>query len=265
MPSLNWEQFEQLSGDSTDNWESLCRSAVLRNFGSLGSLRAVAMQPGVEFHLRIDRYSGWLGEPGRWWGWQCRWYDLPAGTQIGTVRRSRIEDSIRKTEEYAPEVTDWVLWTRRPLTPTDQEWFYAIESSMKLQLWSEDDLETLLQGDAAVLRRTYFGDLVLSANVLSDLRDRSLAPVRDRYNPAVHIEVAAEHTLRRFLCEERSWPEITKLKAELTDSIEELAEFTDHVEENLKADLRSLVEDAEHLRATLERLRLRWLTASSRR
>ena len=250
MPDLNWERFQQLPGPSTDNWESLCRSIVLRSFGSLGNFRAVAMQPGVEFHLRVDRSSKLLGEPGRWWGWQCRWYDLPAGRKIGTTRRARIEDAIRKTEEHVPEVTDWVLWTRRSLTPSDQKWFYAIESSLQLHLWTENHVDSLLQGDAAVLRRTYFGDLVLTADILRELRCRTLAPVRDRWNPAVHIEVDAEHEIRRFLGEARSWPEIGELQDKLTASKEELTEFADLIDENLDTDLLSLIEDLKDLHNT---------------
>ena len=248
MPELNWEQFEQLPGAPADNWERLCRSVVLRNFGSLGSFRAVAMQPGVEFHLKLEHRSGTLGEPGRWWGWQCRWYDLPAGRRIGAGRRARVEEAIRKTVEYAPEVTDWVLWTRRPLTPADQEWFYGIASSMQLHLWTEDHLDTHLVSDATILRKTYFGDLVLTPDILRDLRERSLAPVRERWNPEVHVEVDAEREVRRVLGEPQCWPEVGDSESNLTASIEELTVVADKIEDFLRKDILLLVQDLEDLR-----------------
>ena len=256
MPGLNWELFEQLQGGSTDNWEGLCRSAVFRNFGSLGSLRSVAMQPGVEFHLRVNQPSKMLGDPGMWWGWQCRWYGLSAGTQIGSARRAQVEEAIRKTEEREPEITDWVLWTRRSLTPTDQKWFYAISTPLQLHLWTEDQLETLLQGDAEILKRAYFGDLVLTADKLRGIRESALAPVSDRWIPEVHIMVEIEKEIRRFLGEDQFWPEIEELANELAVTISELTGFANLGEEDLKAHLLSLIEDLNHLRTTFSELLL---------
>ena len=248
LPALNWELFEQSPGASTRNWEYLCRSAVVRNFGSLGSFRAVANQPGVEFHLKINRPSDRLGDPGRWWGWQCRWYGLAPGTQIGQTRRRAIEDAIRRTEQYVPEATDWVLWTKRPLTPTDQGWFYAIETPLELHLWTADDLEDLLQGDAAILRRTYFGDLILTKENLDEAHARSIAPIRERWNPAVHVQVEAEEEIRRLLGEPEHWPELEELESDLATSKDELLAFTHQIDQDLATALTGLIEDLEDLR-----------------
>jgi hypothetical protein len=82
MPALNWNIFENLPGAATNNFEMLCRAIMRRQYGQFGDFRALANQPGVEFHLRLNSVCA-LGEPGRWYGWQCRWYDLPSGTDIG--------------------------------------------------------------------------------------------------------------------------------------------------------------------------------------
>ena len=250
MSALNWEQFAQLPGAATDNWERLCRTIVLRNFGSLGSFRTVAMQPGIEFYLKLEFPSGVLGEPDRWWGWQCRWYDFPASRQIGATRRKQVEEAIRKTEKHVPEVTDWVLWTRWPLTPSDQAWFYKIESSMRLHLWTEQHVDSHLVGDATILRRTYFGDLALTPDRLRDLRDQSLAPVRERWNPAVHVEVDAEHRIRRVLGEVQCWPEVGEAEGSLTTAIKELTVVVNQVEDELRGDIRLLMDDLGDLRTT---------------
>ena len=251
---LNWETFEQLPGAATRNWEYLCRSAVVRNFAAVGSFRSVANQPGVEFHLKIERPSDRLGQPGRWWGWQCRWYDMPAGRQIGTTRRRAIEEAIGRTEQRIPDATDWVLWTRRPLTPTDQEWFYAIETSLDLHLWTGDDLEDLLQGDTTVLRRTYFGDLVFTKENLDELHEKAVAPVLERWNPAVHVEVDAEDQIRRILGEPDYWPEVGAIVVRLSASAAELVAFKGTVGVDLEHDLLSLVDDLEHLQVSCETL-----------
>ena len=248
---MNWDIFGQLPGDPARNWENLCPSVVLRNFGSLGSFRSVAQQPGLEFHLRIDRTSGTLGDPGRWWGWQCRWYDVQLGRQIGTRRRNEVEAAIRKTEEILPQVTDWVLWTKRPLTPTDQEWFYAIVSSMDLRLWNDSHLDSHLVGDASILRGTYFGDLVLTPDKLRELREGSLGPVRERWIPEVHVEVDPEVEIRKYLGEAEYWPELSDVVSKLAASIEEVTPVVNEIDEKLRPTLTALVEDVGFLCTTL--------------
>src|SRR3712207_7655850 len=45
-----------------------------------------------------------LGDAGRWYGWQCKWYDLPSGVAIGKTRKTVIEDGIKKTAAHVPGV-----------------------------------------------------------------------------------------------------------------------------------------------------------------
>jgi hypothetical protein len=206
MPPLDWERFRALRGDPQHNFELLCRGAIRRTYGSKGEFRSTAQQPGVEFHLRLTASAGELGDPPRWWGWQCRWYDLPGGRQIGSTRREKIVEAIRKTENWLPDVTDWVLFTRRPLTPTDQAWFFDIETQMTLHVRTgEDDLPDLLEGDAADLRAAYFGELVLSPQQLVRLRAEGIEAVKRRYNPDVYVKVEAEKVLEQVLGRPGSW------------------------------------------------------------
>jgi len=215
MPALNWDAFGRLPGSAEKNFELLCRGVVRHNFGSFGVLRALANQPGVEFHLKLDRHSDSLGDPGRWWGWQCKWYDLPESGSLGAARRTQIEDGIRKTETYVPSVTDWVLWTRRPLTRADQEWFGNISSKMTLHLWTAEEIDNFLVGQAAVLRSTYFGELVLTPEILQEQHKQAVAPVQARWCPEVHHVFDAERELRRMLGESGSWDDLRTLAIDL--------------------------------------------------
>jgi len=113
VPALNWDVFTGLAGSAEANFEALCRALVHRHYGRYGAFKARAAQPGVEFHLELHAPCD-LGEPPRWFGWQCRWYDLPSGRAIGTRRREKIKEAIDKTRREVPGVTDWVLWTRYP-------------------------------------------------------------------------------------------------------------------------------------------------------
>jgi hypothetical protein len=212
MPVLNWGTFEGLPGAATTNFELLCRSAIRRQYGQFGKFRALANQPGVEFHLRLHTACD-LGELGRWFGWQCRWYSLASGTNIGAARRAHIKEAIEKSEKALPDLTDWILWTRHTLTKSDQDWFYGLHTRLKLNLWSGIELEDHLVGPAEILRETYFGELVLTPDLLKDLHDQSVAPIRQRWIPEVHQTVKAERILHRTLGEAQAWDRLGKLEA----------------------------------------------------
>lgn len=218
MPALNWDVFTSLPGSAEKNFELLCRGIVRQNFGSYGVFRALANQPGVEFHLKLDKRCDALGDAGRWWGWQCKWYQLAAGGELGTTRRGQIEDGIRKAEAHVEGLTDWVLWTRRTLTKDDQKWFYELSSRMKLHLWTADEVDIYLAGQTAVLRSTYFGELVLTPEILRDRHDQAVAPIRARWQPDVHHVGEAERVLRRMLGEADSWAALRALSTDLREN-----------------------------------------------
>lgn len=105
MPELNWQIFEQLAGAPSSNFEKLCRALIRRHYGAYGDFAGLANQPGVEFHLKLHAACS-LGKPPRWYGWQCRWFDLPGGRALGNARRRKIEKAIRTSEKYLPGLTD---------------------------------------------------------------------------------------------------------------------------------------------------------------
>ncbi len=55
MTPLDWDKFTALPGSPRDNFELLCRGAVTHAYARYGRFIALAQQPGVEFHLDIDR------------------------------------------------------------------------------------------------------------------------------------------------------------------------------------------------------------------
>lgn len=219
---VNWTQFEQLPGSSQFNFELLCRALIRTHYSKHGQFAALANQPGVEFHLRLDESCA-LGAADRWLGWQCRWFDLPSGRALGNVRRKKIEDAVAKSARALPGLTDWILWTRHPLTKGDQTWFYGLKkklnSKMKFDLWISSDAERLLSGDAEILRKTYFGELLLTPALLSELHKRSVEPIRMRWLPEAHQIVDAERTIRRMLGEAASWDELTDVAKRLLNAV----------------------------------------------
>jgi hypothetical protein len=218
MTALNWDIFTGLPGSPEKNFELLCRAIVRQNFGSYGIFRALANQPGVEFHLKLDKHSFALGDPGQWWGWQCKWYDLAANGALGATRRAKIKEGLRKTAECLPGLTDWALWTRRTLTKSDQDWFNGLSSKMKLHLWTGDDVDNSLAGQATVLRGTYFGELVFTPDILRERHAQAVAQIRARWQPNVHHVGKAERELQRMLGEPEAWDTLRELAAELRAS-----------------------------------------------
>jgi hypothetical protein len=216
---LSWSKFEELSGGPQHNFEMLWRSAIRLRYGRYGLLAGLANQPGVEFHLHLHKDCD-LGTKGQWFGWQCRWFDLPSNRRMTTIQRNKIEDAIRKTVKHLPGLTDWILCTKHPLAKRDQDWFLglkrALSLKMRLDARHSGDIDALLTGDAEILRKTYFGELVLNPTALADQHALSVARIRKRWLPEAHQTVHAERALRRMLGEAASWDDLTSVAIRLS-------------------------------------------------
>ena len=250
MSELNWDSFLRLSGGRQRNFEQLCRILVHRSYGRFGSFRARAQQPGVEFHLRLSAPCT-LGSPERWYGWQCRWYDLLRGRSLGANRKTKILEAISKTEEVLPGVTDWVLWTKYPLTKGDQEWFYSLPTQMNLILWAEDEVEEHLEGEAEIYRRTFFGDLILTDEELSFLHSQSTARVKERWNPELHQIVDAERTVLKKLGRSAAWTELEEVANRLKEGCSALDSFAGKLPQKLETDIEQLAGSARSFISSL--------------
>lgn len=253
MPPLDWGRFEALGGDSRRNWEALSREAVRRTYGHLGALRSVSQQPGVEFHLRLTSPSDALGPAGRWWGWQCRWYEIGPGRPIGSTRRSGIVDAVAKTSRHLPSVTDWVLWTRHPLTSGDQNWFYDLNTSLTLHLWTADHTEGLLSGEAVPLLSVYFGQHAFTSHDLDRSRKLAIKPIERRWDPRLAVQSNAELKLRQALGEHEAWGDIPRLGERLDAAAAELDTAVGELpNDGLRDGAADLVEDARTLVGLLQ-------------
>jgi hypothetical protein len=199
MPDLPWDKFRELRGDPRRNFEVLCYEAIRRNYGSLGPLLSRKQQPGVEFHLRLERPSPALGEVGQHWGWQCRWYEPDVfykdGSRLREAQRRKIEEAIEKSAEHVDGLTDWVLWTREKLSASDARWFDQLQAPFTLHRYDGETLEGLLSGPAEILLETWFGELVLDEAKMVANRRRALAPIEHRYTEELHVRTPPERSL----------------------------------------------------------------------
>ncbi|WP_146065609.1 NACHT domain-containing protein [Arthrobacter pityocampae] len=258
--SIDWQAFVSLEGAPTRNFETLCRAIVMRRFQQYGVLSNYRNQAGVEFTLRVNA-EGELGLPGRVWGWQCKWYyPLPQSRALSPTRKKEITEAVTKAEESDEGITDFVLCL--PLRPKsgDIKWYYALSTSMTLHLWADEDFEAHLVGAAAELRSTFFGELVLSLQDVSDAHMRSVAPIRDRWFREVHTESATEKELNLLLLRPGSMPQLSSHAERLAsladgmsltrvhgldnDAVEALGTFTSDVVE-LGSHFQELSQDVQ--------------------
>lgn len=230
---VNWNIFENLPGSQDYNFELLSRSLIWLAYSRFGNFRALLNQPGVEFDLKLD-YDCKLGEKGRHFGWQCRWYSIDSGVNIGKTRRDKIKDALNKSIVTIPGLTDWVLWTRHTLTKADQQWFATLSSNIRLHLWTNVELETLLDTDGEQLKQAYFGELVLSPEQLSAIHKNSVEPIKKRWFPEVHQELDAERSVLRMLGRPLAWNQINELVSRIEEAFGQMQYRIQTVPESLK-------------------------------
>lgn len=257
MPSVNWDVFNDLPGAADENFEKLCRSLIRRHYGSSGRFKQLANQPGVEFHLQLTDSCA-LGAPPRWIGWQCKWYQLTNGQDLGAARKQKIFEGLEKTRRHVPGVTDWKLWTLHTLTKADQEWFFALEKDhfpeLTLELLTAADIEDLLVGPGAPLREAYFGELVLTPALLAEQHRLAAAPFKRRYQQEVHVVVGAEDKVFRYLGNHDAWRSLERLSSALKKNCTDIASLTGQLAAKVQAEVDSLLERASELAGLLDDL-----------
>ena len=220
MPSLNLTTFYSLPGSKYLNFENLCRALIRLHFGQYGKFASLRNQPGVEFHLKLSGNCPTLGGPPRWYGWQCKLHEQTTTGDLRASSRRDIEDSLRKTEEHLPGLTDWVLWTPYTLSKKDQEWFNSLQTEFTLHQWGLEEIDTYLSGPGLILRSAYFGELILTPHELAQRHQEAIQPIRERWLAPVHQSVAAERTIRRMLGEPESWDQMIAVGRRLKKAAE---------------------------------------------
>ena len=188
-----------LPGAADENFEALTRAIVSRRFGALGALRERRQQPGVEFYLRVE-YAGALGEPGRVWGWSCKWFILGPNNELTTGQRKQIEESLDKAVIHVAGLTDFVLCLPQRPAKKDEEWVDRLGPARGVltKLWAAENFDAELAGFDE-LRSTFFGELVLSPEKLATAHERSVAPIKARWEPLLHTTTHIERHLERTL------------------------------------------------------------------
>ncbi|MGH1439098.1 MAG: hypothetical protein ACRBBR_03210 [Cellvibrionaceae bacterium] len=226
---LDWSRFQNLPGADTENFEKLCRGVIRRNFGSLGPLRELKNQPGVEFHITLNEDHSRIGRKNETIGWQNKWFSYKANGELTSSAKQQILHSLDKTKEHVSQINHWFLWTHKILAKCDQDWFGELQQNYDfiLHLWNQDDLDDLLSGPALDLRNSYFGELALTGEMLSDQHERSIAPIRNRWLHEVHQRMDAELQVRKVLGEKEAWDSFRNIANNLEEVSDEIKSSID--------------------------------------
>jgi hypothetical protein len=226
---LDWNRFESLTGAKTENFEKLCRGIISRQFGTLGPLKEIKNQPGVEYYIELNQDDSRLANAGQIVGWQCKWFQYRADGQLTANAKRQIQHSLDTTKTHLPELEIWILWTHKTLASIDQTWFYDFKEKygFELRLWNENDLDQQLSGPAIDLRYSYFGELALTPQMLAYQHEKSVAPVKSRWLHVVHQKLNIEHKARQILGEPAAWENFEKTTHSLTLTSESIKAVID--------------------------------------
>jgi len=269
--TLDLTQLTRLPGAPDENVEVLTRAIVSRRYGALGTLRERRQQPGVEFYLRVE-HPGELGDPGRVWGWSCKWFILGKDNELTSGQRNQIEESVDKAIRYVDGLTDLVLCLPQRPARKDEEWIDSLGPArgISTKLWAAENYDAQLSGHDE-LRSTFFGELVLTPDMLAKAHERSVAPVKARWVPSLHTANHVEHQIQRALISPDSFDRldthindiatrIEMLRGALADIDDDTAQAgAEAIADDLDtfvASVRAIIDAGRHRRPTEARERI---------
>jgi hypothetical protein len=242
--AVDLSELARLPGAVDQNFEALTRAIVSRRYGHLATIRERRNQPGVEFYLRVD-HPGALGDPGRVWGWSCKWLTLGPKNELTKAQRDQIEDSLEKALVHVDGLTDLVFCLPGRPAKKDEEWINGLgpPRSISTKLWAAENFDAELAG-LDELRSTFFGELVLSPDTLSKTHERSVAPVKARWLPPLHTSNHVERQLERILLRPNSFDTVEASASAIADRVAVLREALDDIDDDAaRADADAVADD----------------------
>ena len=243
---LDLTQLDGLAGAPHTNFEALTRAIVSRRYGALGTIRERRQQPGVEFYLRVE-HPGELGDPGRVWGWSCKWFLLGSNNELTRSQRRQIEESVDKAIEYVDGLTDFVLCLPQRPARSDEKWIdgLGLSRGISTKLWAAENFDAQLSG-LDELRSSFFGELALSPEVLEKAHERSVAPVKARWVPQLHRPSHVEHQLERALLRSAPFGWLEEHTASIAHRAETLRDAIAGINDDaLRADATKIADDLD--------------------
>ncbi|WP_369244369.1 hypothetical protein [Streptomyces sp. R41] len=245
----------RLPGAVDQNFEALTRAVVSRRYGALGTMRERRNQPGVEFYLPVD-HAGGLGDPGRVWGWSCKWFILNSRNEFSAGQRTQIEDSLTLAIKHVAGLTDFVLCLPQRPAKGDEQWINGLaRQDVKVRLWSGENFDSELAGHDE-LRSTFFGELVLTPEALTRAHEQSVAPIAARWAPQLHTAHHVQHRIERALLRPASFEWLQQRTDDITARLQALRAGLGGLDAAVREDGERIADDGEgfvdYLRAVVD-------------
>ncbi|MFD8754945.1 NACHT domain-containing protein [Kitasatospora sp. NPDC059577] len=250
---MDLTDLERLPGAADQNFEALTRAVVSRRYGALGRMRERRNQPGVEFYLCVD-HPGALGDPGRVWGWSCKWFALNSKNELTSGQRKLIKESLELAVKHVKGLTDFVLCLPQRPAKNDEEWIDGLrQGAVKVKLWCAENFDAELAGHDE-LRATFFGELTLDPKVLEQAHERSVAPVRLRWMPRLHTSTRAEHHIDRALLRPAAFDWLQQRADDVATRAEALRSALSGLGPDSRVDASAVADDLDQFVADLREI-----------
>lgn len=243
----------RLPGAPDQNFEALTRAVVTRRYGALGRMRERRNQPGVEFYIQVD-HAGALGEPGRVWGWSCKWFILGSKHQLSVGQRKQITASVDLAIKHVDGLTDFVLCLPQRPTSEDEIWINGLgRQGVAIRQWYVENYNAELTGHDE-LRSTFFGESALTPHKLKQVHERSVAPVQARWAPQLHTFTDVERRIDRALLHPRSFDQLQEYTDDVAVRTAELRNALDSLDATSRPGAAGVVADLERFIAGMREL-----------
>ncbi|MCO5223352.1 MAG: hypothetical protein M9947_17515 [Thermomicrobiales bacterium] len=213
-PPLNWTSMFAYDGDQERAFEELAFQIVKVLHGHDGQLIRVDDSgggDGVEFYLEREN--------GEEWGWQTKFF--PNGRLDKSNRYSQVRKSLEKALDIHSGLTKWTLCTPINFTTREQAWFdnrpdllepgsrklpeplpcsVPGDRIVELSHWGDATFHEFLSDPRFLAKRYYFfGELHLDLDWFANQFAARTAGLKEKFNPALHIESHVDHAVNRIL------------------------------------------------------------------
>ncbi|RYG23651.1 MAG: hypothetical protein EOO01_44095, partial [Chitinophagaceae bacterium] len=138
---INWNALQPYKTKKDKSFEQLCYQIARKLYDYKGIMTSIDDSgggDGVEFYLTLPDQTEY--------GWQAKYYEGNP-VRLSASRKTKIKDSLKKSIDLHPNMTDWFLCL--PMVPTVEEnkWIQGelkqlipVDRKVEIIPWHEDEL-----------------------------------------------------------------------------------------------------------------------------
>jgi hypothetical protein len=206
----DWSKLHTYTEQPWKSFEELCYQIAFRLFSSKGELTRVddaGGGDGVEFYLTQLN--------GQETGWQAKFYHPQP--RLSPDRKRHITESLEKALTSHRRLKKWILCTPTALTPDEQDWFgrelRKTAGRVRLEHWDASKIDAMLtKPELAGIGLNFFGKLEFTPDWFRRQVGGQLRNVKDKYDPLLHTEGAADLAAHALLGDRLFLGDLTRIQ-----------------------------------------------------